>query len=76
MHWRMDMPEVIQYHPVLEMGRYVPVYHTKTGLIPGLHTGTYHYILYPVTLMAIYRCFPFRALSTNDITINRLYNMK
>jgi hypothetical protein len=62
MHRRLDLPEVIQYHPVLEMGRYVPIY----------HTGTHHYVLCPVififTVMAMYRCFTFKRYTDRPIS--------
>jgi hypothetical protein len=36
-----------QIYTVLEMGQYLPVYHTGTYFVPEFHTGTYRYILYP-----------------------------
>jgi hypothetical protein len=37
---------VISYS-VLEIGRYVPAYRTRTSFVRELHTGIYQYILYP-----------------------------
>jgi hypothetical protein len=34
----------LQSFTVLEMGRYMPVYHTGTSFVPEFHTGTYHYM--------------------------------
>jgi hypothetical protein len=51
-------------HPVLDMGRYMPVYHTGTSFFPEFHICTYQYILYPFIFfhffLTVYPCFAFK----------------
>jgi hypothetical protein len=43
---------------VLEMGHYMPVYHTR-AFVPEFHTGTYKYIMYPFVFFVFLAVYPF-----------------
>jgi hypothetical protein len=68
----------VTLNSLLEMGRYIPVYHTGTPFFPHFHTGTYQYIYIYIHLFSHFsdvytysasnKCtgtskFPFRALA-------------
>jgi hypothetical protein len=60
---------------VLEVGRYIPVYHTGTFLVPEFYTGIYQYILYRLSFififLVVYPCFAFKKCAVTSEFIFR-----